>query len=164
MSPSSTNLDVYNGQSQDLVQELLIEAQAEIISHRFNKAIDLLEQAVERGSANAAANLGTIYINGEPGKVTRDYPRGFQWFLRALTLSANATHVDCTTDLLDIVQTFTDIFKFHWIELDRNPVEWKEGYKMLRSLAKKLEQESDPVKLNSDDALQIEEDYRRAIR
>lgn len=162
MSPFTTNLDIYNGQTQDLVQELLIEAQAEIISHRFDKAVELLEQAVERGSANAAANLGTFYINGELGKVTRDYLRGFQWYLRALTLSAKATPVDCTADLLDIVQTFTDLFKFHWIEHDRNPVEWKEGHEMLRSLAKKLERESHPV--IRDSALQIEEDYRRAIR
>ncbi|RUS25059.1 hypothetical protein BC938DRAFT_472684 [Jimgerdemannia flammicorona] len=162
MSPPAATTPEPDGDDES--HELLLQAQGHYISHRFEKAVTLLKQAAKRGSVQAAVNLGAIYINGEQGKVPKDYPRACKWYLQALTLTTNATPINCTPDLLDIVQRFTDIFKLHQVDRDQNPFEWKQAYEKLRTMEKKLNQESDPVEPNDNETPRKEENYRRAIR
>src|SRR4051812_40615468 len=82
---------------------LLIQAQTEYISHRYTKAIDLLKEAVSKGSARAAFNIGCIYQTSSHAEVPVDHGLASCFYIRALELAM--LEVDggsgCGSDLLD---------------------------------------------------------------
>lgn len=143
---------------------LLLLAQTEYISRRYTKAIALLKDAISKGSARAAYNIGCIYQMSTHNEVPKDYGLASRFYIRALELAmleVGDGGSGCGSDLLDATIRLTELFRLCLLSPTVHPDEWRASQDAMYTVEKHLRHRV-PIP-PSDAPLTESEDHRRAV-
>ncbi|OZJ04213.1 hypothetical protein BZG36_02955 [Bifiguratus adelaidae] len=162
----------YSGQDEDEeeydhVQDLLYDAQVAFISHKYDRAIPLLREAVKYGSSRAAMNLAAIYMTGQDDTIDVDYAKAVHWYMEAIDIALRSTPIHYSAELGDLVEKFTDVMRFHLINPEQYPEEFQAAQAMMRVLSNRMESEGESViaidEQTGKEKVSKRENWRRAI-